>query len=289
MRDATKRKIVPFLFLAPFLIVFIVFMAYPVVYSVVISFMRYRSGVFTFNGLKNFTFLLTDSLFYKSLLNTFIILLLEVPIQTLLALVLANLLNTQKIVGKGLLRMFIFMPVLIDTVSYSIVFGLFFNANGGLINGLLSELGLPGVDWLNGDFSAKLVIVFAMLWRWTGYNTVIILGGLQNIGTELYEAAAIDGASKIRQFFSITIPGVKQVTLFSVILSVNGALQLFTEPFLLTKGGPINETMTIVHYLYQTGFKNFNFGVASAGAYVLAGLIAILTFIQLKVTKEDAA
>lgn len=129
--------------------------------------------------------------------------------------------------------------------------------------------------------------MIAMTWRWTGYNTVIILGGLQNIPMELYEAAAIDGASTGKQFWNITIPGIKPVLLFSVILSVTGTLQLFTEPYLLTYGGPVNETLTIVQYLYKVGFKTFNFGAASAGSYVLAIMIGILTFLQLKVTKED--
>lgn len=287
MQKAASKKVIPFLFLAPFLIVFAIFMLYPVAGSIIISFTKYKSGDFIFNGLKNFSFLLTDTVFYKAMGNTLIIMLIEVPIQTMLALFLASLLNIRRMSAKGVLRMFIFMPVLIDTVSYSIVFGLFFNTDGGLINSIIKMIGAAPIDWLNHGISAKAVIIIAMLWRWTGYNTVIMLGGLQNISTELYEAASIDGATKVRQFFAITIPGVKQVLMFSVILSVNGALQLFTEPFLLTKGGPMNETLTIVQYLYQTGFKTFNFGVASAGAYVLAIFIGIVTLIQLKATKED--
>ena len=114
-----------------------------------------------------------------------------------------------------------------------------------------------------------------------------ILGGLQNISAELYEAASIDGASKVRQFFAVTLPGVKPVLTFSVVLSINGILQLFAEPNLITKGGPVNQTLTIVQYLYNTGFGSFNFGVASAGAYILAVMIGIFSFIQLRLTKED--
>ena len=126
-----------------------------------------------------------------------------------------------------------------------------------------------------------------MLFRSTGYNAIIILSGLQNISADLYEAASIDGATRIEQFFKITLPCVKPVLLFSVILSVNGILQLFTEPNLITGGGPVNGTLTIVQYLYNSGFVAFNYGVASAGAYILATMIGVLTFIQMKVTKED--
>ena len=249
--------------------------------------MKFRAGNFVFTGTKNFKYLLTDNLFYKALGNTFLILLIQVPIQTVLAVVFANLLNIQRLRAKGLFRMFVFMPVLIDTVSYSIVFALFFNSERGIVNNVLQLFGATSLDWFNVGFLARIVIITALTWRWTGYNTVIILGGLQNIGAELYEAAAIDGATKFRQFISITIPGVKQVLMFSVILSVNGTLQLFTEPYLLTSGGPVNQTLTIVQYLYNIGFKSFNFGVAAAGSYILAILIGVLTLIQMRVTKED--
>ena len=263
-------------------------MAYPTVYSVLLSFMKLRASKFTFVGLKNFQFLFTDPLFGKAIINTFVILVVQVPIQTMLALILANFLNAGRLRAKGLFRMFTFMPVLIDTVSYSVVFLLFFNNDPNAIaNGFLSFLGVPALPWLNVGILSKIVIIIAVTWRWTGYNTVILLGGLQSISSDLYEAASIDGASKIKQFFAVTLPGVKPVLVFSLILSVNGILQLFTEPNLITKGGPTNETLTIVHYLYNTGFSNFNYGVASAGAYVLAIMIGVLSFIQMRLTKEE--
>ncbi len=180
------------------------------------------------------------------------------------------------------------MPVLIDTVSYSIVFKLFFNnSDTAIMNSLLSILNVGPLEWFNVGMLSKIMIIVAVTWRWTGYNTIIILGGLQNISADLYEAASIDGAGKIKQFLNITIPGVKPVLTYSIILSINGILQLFTEPNLITKGGPINQTLTIVQYLYNTGFKSNNYGVASAGAYILAIMIAILTFIQMRVTREE--
>ncbi|WAG62359.1 sugar ABC transporter permease [Clostridium estertheticum] len=288
MKENTKRKIIPWMFLAPFLIIFLTFMVYPIIYSLAISFTKYRGGEFVPVGLSNFKFVLTDPTFLKAIKNTFTILIIQVPIQTMLALVIANFLNSSHLKFKGFFRMFVFMPVLIDTVSYSIVFLLFFsNSKDGLINSLISMLGGSSLEWMNVAWLSKIVIITALTWRWTGYNAIIILSGLQNIAADLYEAAAIDGATKIKQFFSITLPGVKPVLLFSVVLSVNGVLQLFTETNLITKGGPVDGTLTIVQYLYNTGFVSFNYGVSSAGAYILAVMIAILTFIQMKVTKGD--
>lgn len=288
MNENTKKKLIPWVFLAPFLIVFITFMAYPTIYSIVISFTKYRGGEYTWAGLANFKFVLTDPVFLKAIQNTFILLIIQVPIQTFLSLVIANFLNVERLKLKGLFRMVTFMPILIDTVSYSIVFLLFFSNNpGGVANTLLGFLGVEALQWANVSWLAKIVIITAVTWRWTGYNAIIILSGLQGIGADLYEAASIDGATKIEQFFKITLPSVKPVLLFSVILSVNGILQLFTESNLITKGGPVNSTLTMVQYLYNSGFVAFNYGVASAGAYVLAIMIGILTFIQMKVTKEE--
>lgn len=288
MRERTKRKIVPWIFIGPFLLFFLAFLAFPTLYSIAISFMKFKAGRFSFMGLKNFQFLLTDPTFGKAIMNTLIILVIQVPIQTFFAVVLASFLNAQRLRMKGLFRMFVFMPVLIDTVSYSIVFLLFFNNNpDAIVNGLLRAVGMGPLAWLNDGALSKIVIIAAVTWRWTGYNTVILLGGLQNISADLYEAAAIDGASPIRRFFSITIPGIKPVLTFCVILSINGILQLFTEPNLITKGGPTNETLTIVQYLYNTGFSAFNYGVAAAGSYILAVMMGILAFVQMKLTKED--
>lgn len=281
-----KKKLAPIIFIGPFLIVFAIFMIYPIIYSLVLSFGKYRAGKIVFVGLKNYVYLLTEGLFYKSLFNTFIILIIQVPIMTILALIFGSLLNSTLIKGKGLFRMFTFMPVLLDAVSYSIIFSLFFNENGGLVNNLLNVFGISSQHWFSNGPLAMGVIMFAMTWRWTGYNSIIILSGLQNISGDLYEAASIDGANTFTKFCKITIPELRPVILFSVFNSINGTLQLFTEPNLLTEGGPANATMTAVLYLYQTGFKSFNFGVASAGSYILAIIIAVITLIQFRATKE---
>ena len=284
-----RRKFAPVIFIGPFLLNFLIFMVYPIFYSLVLSFCKYRAGRITFVNIRNYTYLLTESLFYKSLLNTFIILIIQVPIMILLALIFGNLLNSALIRLKGLFRMFTFMPVLIDAVSYSIVFSLLFSENGGFINSVLKTMGISPLQWFSNGPLAMALIIIALTWRWTGYNSVIMLSGLQNIPNDLYEAASLDGANSFQKFWKITIPQLKPVIIFAVFNSINGTLQLFTEPQLLTQGGPANATMTTVLYLYQTGFKDFNFGVASAGSYILAVIIAVLTLLQLHVTKEDEA
>lgn len=284
-----KQKLAPVIFIGPFLINFLIFMAYPIFYSLVLSFCKYRSGRITFAGVKNYAYLLTEGLFWKSLLNTFLILIIQVPIMIILALIFGTLLNSALIRLKGLFRMFTFMPVLIDAVSYSIVFTLLFSENGGFVNGALKAVGAGTPQWFSSGPLALTLIMFALTWRWTGYNSVIMLSGLQNIPADLYEAASIDGANAFVKFWKITIPQLKPVIIFAVFNSINGTLQLFTEPQLLTQGGPANATLTTVLYLYQIGFKDFNFGVASAGSYILAVIIAILTLIQLRVTREEEA
>ena len=286
MGYALRKKLAPLLFLGPFLIVFLIFMIYPILYSVILSFSKYRAGKIVFTGIKNYTYLLTDPFFFQSLRVTFTILIIQVPIMTLLALILGTMMNSQLIKFKGLFRMFTFMPVLIDAVSYTIIFSLFFNENGGLINNMLNVFGIASLKWFQSGPLAMFVIMFAITWRWTGYNSVIMLAGLQNISADLYEAADIDGANSFVKFWRITIPQLKPVIIFSVFNSINGTLQLFTEPQLLTQGGPANSTLSAVLYLYNTGFKSFNFGVASAGSYILAIIIAILTLLQFRATKE---
>lgn len=287
MKHNLQKKTTPYMFVTPFLILYMVFMIYPIIFSLLLCFGKYGGAKLSFVGLKNFRYILADKQFYKAIGNTFLMMIVQVPAQTLLSLAIACLLNMRGIRWLGVFRMIIFMPILLDSVSYSIIFRIFFNFENGLINNVLTTLGLLRLDWMNNPWLARTVLVLAITWRWTGYNTVIMLGGLQNIPHELYDAASIDGASGWRKFWSITVPSMKPVIVFAVILSITGMLQLFTESYLLTGGGPVNATMTIVQYLYQMGFKSFNFGVASAGSLILVLIIAVMTFLQLRITKED--
>lgn len=276
----------PYLFIAPAVILFAVFMVYPILASLLLSFQVREGGDFVFAGLENYTRLFQDRLFYTALTNTFIILVVQVPIMLVLALFLAVLLNSGLGRLTGVFRVAFFLPAVTSLVAASIIFLILLNQDFGLLNYLLGLVGIDPLPWLNNGFWAKVSIILLMTWRWTGYNMVIYLAGLQGIPDELYEAAAVDGAGRWRRFISITVPQLRPVILFTVVLSTIGTLQLFDEPYVLTNGGPNNATLTIVMYLYENGFRFFDFGYASAIAYVLVVLIAVLSYFQIRLTRE---
>lgn len=278
------KSIVPFLFLLPALSLFAVFMIYPIFWSFILSFQTREAGEMVFAGIDNYLRLFSDQIFRVALINTFIILLIQVPVMLVLALFLANMLHAIKRF-RGIFRVSFFMPAVTSLVAYSIVFSIMLMGDG-IVNQFLQKIGLSGAPWLSHPVWAKLALILAMTWRWTGYNMVIHLAAMQNISESLYEAASIDGASKMRQFFSITLPMLKPVILFTAILSTIGTLQLFDEPFTLTNGGPSDATLTLGMYVYQTGFRYFDFGYASTVAYVIVLLVAVLSYIQFKVTGD---
>ena len=280
-------KKAPYLFIAPAVLLFLGFTLYPVVAAFALSFRKQEGGGYSFAGLSNYTRLFQDELFYTALKNTFVILLVQVPIMIVLALGLAVALNAGLGWLKGFFRISFFMPAITVLVAYAIVFIILLNKDFGLVNYLISLVGLDKVPWLTSGFWAKVSLILALLWRWTGYNMVILLAGLQGIPTDLYEAASVDGAGPWRRFVSITIPQLRPVILFTVVLSTIGTLQLFDEPYVLTNGGPNNATLTIVMYLYQNGFQFFDFGYASAIAYVLVVIIAILGYLQIRLGDSE--
>nr|WP_099355404.1 sugar ABC transporter permease [Fredinandcohnia onubensis] len=279
-------KNAPYFFMGPALLLIIVFTIYPVISSFLLSFQEVRGVEKTFVGLSNYARLFQDPIFYKSLLNTFQILIVQVPLMLFLALIIAVGLHSSMVKFKSLFRIAFFMPAITALVAASIVFMILLDEQFGLVNYLLSVAGIEPITWLTSPFWAKVSVILVMTWRWTGYNMVIFLAGLQNIPDSLYEAASIDGASKFKQFFMITIPQLKPVFVFTVVMSTIGTLQLFDEPFILTEGGPNSATMTITLYLYEVGFKYFEFGYASSIAYVLVLIIAVISWIQMKLVGD---
>lgn len=282
----SHNKITPYLFLAPALVLFLVFTAYPIVASFVLSFQKLEGGQHVFNGVANYVRLSQDTVFFTALQNTLIFLIIQVPIMLGLALILAAALNNPLLKLRGFFRVGFFMPAVTSLVAYAILFSIMLQ-NEGLINQFLGLFGIERIPWLFNPHWAKASIIIAMTWRWTGYNMVIYLAAMQNISHELYEAAAIDGAGKVRRFLSITIPQLKPVILFTAIISTISTLQLFDEPFNLTKGGPADSTLTLGLYIYRVGFDYFEFGYASAVAYMIVVIVAVLTFIQFKLTGDD--
>jgi lactose/L-arabinose transport system permease protein len=278
---AHRRPLIPYLFLAPYLAVFAVFWCWPIVQSVLFSFQNTRVNPWRYQLSVNWGRLIHDAAFQSALKNTFFILVVQVPLMLALATVLAIALNSSLLRARGIFRFAFFAPVVVGEVAYSAIFRLMFNGQFGAVNGVFGSVGLPTPDWLQGPWTATAVIILAITWRWTGYNAIIILAGLQNIPGELYEAAAVDGASRWRQHWSVTLPLLRPVLLFALVLSIIGTMQLFAEPWLITQGGPGNATETLGTYLYKQGFGAMNFGYASTVAYATAILAAAFSAVQI--------
>ena len=282
-----RNRLIPYTFLLPYLAIFLLFWAWPIVYSVYLSFLDTRGFPWAWAPDANWGRILSDPFFRQAFKNTVLILLIQVPAMLLLATGLAVGLNSPLLKLKGFYRFAFFAPVVVGSVAYSAVFRLLFNTQNGAVNAALVGLGLPRIDWLNSPVPAFILILLTVTWRYAGYNAIIILAGLQNIPLELYEAAKIDGANPWQQFWGITLPLLRPILLFALVLSVIGTLQLFTEPFLITGGGPGNATLTLGVYLYQQGFRSFNFGYASAIGYAIALLAVLFSALQLRVFGGD--
>ena len=278
-----KRNLTGWAFLLPASILIFVFCFYPMVQALILSFQKGTGSAVQPAGFDNYARILKDATFQQCLFNTIFYFVIQVPIMLILALILAQLLNSPDIKGKGIYRTMIFLPCATSLVSYSMIFKSLF-ANDGLVNRVLSTVGIPTVDWFQNAWAARWVIVIALIWRWTGYNMVFYLAGLQNIDYSIYEAARIDGASPIQQFIHLTIPLLKPTILLTAIMSTSGTLQLFDESVNLTAGGPGKATMTLTHYIYNISFvETPKFNYAAALSVFILVVVAVLSAIQMKV------
>lgn len=280
-----KQNLSGWAFLTPATLLIAVMSFYPMFRALLLSFQTGKGNALTWAGLANYTRMFSDKVFMQSLLNCFIYLIIQVPIMLVFALILASLLNHKDLKFKGLFRTAIFLPCATSLVSYATIFRSLF-AVDGLVNVVLMKLGIleQGYNFLNNPTSARIVIIIALVWRWTGYNMVFYLSGLQNIEYSVYEAAKIDGASPWKTFWKITVPLLKPTILMTAIMSTNGTLQLFDESVNLTNGGPANATITMSHYIYNVSFKYVpTFGYAAAMSFLILILVAILALIQMKV------
>ena len=290
MTLATKQKAAGWIFLAPASIMIAIMSFYPMIRAFIISLqtgaganMRFADPIFS-----NYKRILADKVFQQSIANTFLYLIIQVPIMLVLAILLAQLLNNKDLKFKGFFRTCVFLPCATSLVSYSLIFRSMF-ATDGLVNSVLMKLGIlsTGYNFLGNATSAKIVIIIALIWRWTGYNMVFYLSGMQNIEYSIYEAAKIDGASPLQTFFKITVPLLKPMILLTTITSTNGTLQLFDESLNLTNGGPGKSTMTMSHYIYNMSFvQSPNFGYAAAMSILILIMVAILALLQMKVGDE---
>lgn len=262
------------------------FFAYPLLASLWQSLFRTEVGVTSFVGLGQYARLFADPLIAKSLLNAGLILIVQVPLMIALAVGLAYLLNQSWLRFRSGFRLLTFLPAVTTLVAYAVVFRVLLATDGGAVNQLLGVVGMAPIDWLNNEWWARAAVIAAVTWRWTGYNMVIILAGLQSIPPELYEAAKVDGAGRWQTFWHIVLPQLRPVLIFTGITSTIGALQLFDENFILTGGGPNDATLTPVLYLYKVGFRQFDFGYASAIAWMLVLITAVIAIVQFRVMRE---
>jgi len=280
-----KRSLLGWGFLLPAALLILWMNFYPMFMALWMSLQKGAGANMTWTGLNNYARLLKDTILQQTLVTTFTYLIVQVPIMLILAVILASLLNDKNLKCRGFFRTAVFLPCATSLVSYSIIFRSLF-AVDGYINHILVGLGIleTGYNFLGTPWSARMVIIIALLWRWTGYNMIFFLAALQNIEPTIYEAARIDGASPFQQLRRITMPLLKPMILLTAIMSTNGTLQLFDESFNLTNGGPGRASMTVSHHLYELAFRKApNFGYASAVSYVILALIAVLALIQMRV------
>ena len=281
-----KHNLTGWAFLTPAVLLICLCSFYPMIQAFILSLQTGLGVNLKFGGLANYARILKDPTFRGTLFNTFFYLIIQVPIMLVLALALASMLNNKDLRFKGVFRTCIFLPCATSLVSYAMIFRSMF-ANDGFVNTILRNLGMNPVMWFANAWTARAVIIIALVWRWTGYNMVFYLSGLQNIEYSVYEAAKIDGASPLQTFFKITVPLLKPTILMTTITSTNGTLQLFDESLNLTNGGPGKSTMTMSHYIYNTSFvQSPNFGYAAAMSIIILVMVAILALLQMKVGDE---
>ncbi|AFY78121.1 permease component of ABC-type sugar transporter [Pleurocapsa sp. PCC 7327] len=289
MKKKSQKKVLQqeassgYLFMAPSLIILSIFLFLPILYAIFLSFHKVQvlgELSYRFVGSRNFSRILDDERVWIALKNTFDYVIVVVPSQTILALILAAILNAS-IKGRQLFRVIFFLPTVTSSAVLTLIFIWIYNSNG-LLNNLFSHVGLPTYNWLGDPQIALKAIMIMNVWSTVPFFMVIYLAALQDIPSELYEAAKIDGANECDRFFNITLPLLKPVTFFVIVMGIIGTFQLFDQSYIFSNGsgGPNNSTLTVVLLIYQYAFKSLDMGYAAALALMLAGVILIVTLIQ---------
>lgn len=280
-----------YLYTSPFFLIFAVFGLFPIIYTFWVAFHQWDPfSAPTFIGLENFVKLADDPRLWIAIRNTFSIWILSTVPQILFALLLAWMLNHSRIRGNTFWRSLILIPNITSVVAVAVVFGQLFGRDYGMVNWLLTVLGFGPIDWVNGTLSSHILISIMVIWRWTGYNALIYLAAMQAVPEDLYEAAEMDGASKFRQFISITIPQIRPTLIFTVIVSTIGGLQIFAEPLILDGqgygGGVSRQFSTVTLFMFEQGFSRFEYGYASAIAIVLATIVIAFSVLNFLIVRK---
>lgn len=292
-KSGRKRdeRIAGYVFSLPAVALLIAFLVVPIIYTVYYSVFQYqvmRPNDITFIGFENYHKLITDSDFWVSLKNTFYFTIVVVPVQCALALTLAMLVS-KKIKGVSIFRTMYFSPQLTSMVVIAVLWTVLYNSNPntGLINALLVNLGLEPINFLTNERTAMNSIIFMSAWQGAGYQMMIFLAGLQGIPRDQYEAASVDGATPWQQFWFVTIPNLKGTIKYVIMITMIQAMKLFTQPYVMTQGGPRNSTKTMVYYIYTQGFQKGNFGYACSVAAVFFVIVVAMSLILQKITSEE--
>ena len=282
------ERVAAYIFVAPAVILLIAFLVVPMIYTVYFSGFKYqimRPDAMKFIGFENYQKLFSDKNFWLALKNTVYFTVIVVPCQCVLALALA-LLVSKKFRGVAVFRNMYFAPQLTSMVVISVLWSVLYNANPntGLINSILVSLGMSPIKFLSDASTAMNSIIFMSAWQGAGYQMMIFLAGLQGIPRDQYEAASVDGATKFKQFLYITIPGLKGTIKYVIMITMIQAMKLFTQPYIMTQGGPKNSTKTLVYYIYTQGFQKGNFGYACSIAAVFFVIVVCMSMAMKKVT-----
>jgi ABC-type sugar transport system permease subunit len=290
-RRSRRRRwpLAPYLMILPFFLSFIAFGAYPLLFALRLSFTNWRgSGELRWIGLGNYTYLLGSTEFWASLANSGVMWLLIVPVQTIGAVAIAGVLSRAGLRGRGFFRTTLIIPFVTPLIAMAQVWILLFDADFGAVNAALEAVGLPSVGWLTTTAWAKPTIALLVLWKTTGFAIVIMLAAIQGIPDEVYEAADIDGAGSWHKFWSITVPLMRRAIAFYVVIATLGISQMFAEPYVMTKGGPYNSTVTSGLFLYNH-MTTSDLGLGAANSFLLVILVFLLSLVSVRLlrSKED--
>ena len=284
--ERNQRRVIPYLFVSPFYILQVLFFVGPILFAMYLSLNSWDGGDLRdihWVGLGNFQTLFADPIFYHAIENTLWYMFASLVIGIPLALTIAVALNSNLIKGRTLFRTIYFIPVITPGVAVALMFGLIFDNQFGLLTAVRQKIGLPPVYWLGSPETARISVITLILWQGLGMTIVFFLAGLQSVPQDLIEAARVDGATFAQAFYKVTIPMLKPVFVFVIVLGMVGSAQIFDQPFILTGGGPDNGTIAMVGFMFQEANQNIRFGYASAIAVVLFVVVAFITLFQMRV------
>lgn len=289
MRKRFSKSFTPYLYLAPVLIGLLVFTVGPILSSFFLSFTDYELGLkATWVGPENYAKLAASEVFLQSVKNTLLYVVLYVPLAVVFSFMLAMLVQG-KLRGRAFFRTVFFLPVVTSMVAAALIWGWLYHPDVGLLNYVLSSLGIVGPRWLEDPDTALSALVIVGVWKNAGYNMLIFLAGLSGISNEVIEAARLEGATVLQRVRHILVPMLLPVIFFVTVITTISAFQIFEQTYVLTRGGPANSTLTLSYYIWQMAFQFFDMGLASAMAYVLFAILAVLTAVQFQVRKRAAA